>query len=170
MSGLTLGQPITGAAGTFAYGSINITTAAGQPPSIEVTGEQVPSDTSHTDCYYDVPTATLEVCHHAQDVFNVLPSLASGCYLTAANYTIGGDLTKATKDGVVKAFDIANGQVTMEITIQQTGSTKPSLTTAGLLDSSNWTVTGPLTCVNADSQLPTWNATISRVLTHHTGS
>lgn len=49
----------------FTVGSITINTSAGQPPTIQASGEQVLSSSGHTDCYYEFPAATLKQCHHA---------------------------------------------------------------------------------------------------------
>ena len=145
----------------FTITNVSISTAAGSPPKIDVSGSEIPSNTTHTDCTYTIPSATLEVCHHAQILWNAFTLDGQGCYLTQANYTASGDLTKATKDGTTISFDIANGQLVANITIQQTGSTDPSVT-AG----SGWVITSPLTKTSADASLPTWTCTISKYLTH----
>ena len=157
-------QAVTGIANKkFTITSVSISTGAGSPPKIDVSGSEVPNSTTHTDCTYTIPSATLEVCHHAQILWNAFILDGQGCYLTQANYTASGDLTKATKDGTTISFDIANGQLVANITIQQTGSTDPSVT-AG----SGWVITSPLTKTSADASLPTWTCTISKYLTHDT--
>ena len=85
----------------------------------------------------------------------------TGCYLQSANYTAGGTISRATKDGETVAFDVVDGKLEVQLTIQQTGSTKPTVT-AG----SDWTITAPLTCSNPDADYPSWTCTLSRYLTH----
>ena len=147
----------------FTLGSITINTAAGSAPTVSASGEEIPADTTHTDCSYTFPTATLEACHHAQNLWNAFAFTGTGCYLQSANYTAGGTISRATKDGETVAFDVIEGQLTAAITITQTGNTEPTLT-AG----ENWVITAPLTCSNPDANYPTWTATLSRALTHDT--
>lgn len=147
----------------FTITSINITTGAGQPPSIEVTGQGVPSAAaSHNDCTYTIPATSLEACHHAQTLWSAFSEVTgSGCYLTNANYTVGGDLTTATKDGEIVSFDIANGKIEANITIVQTGATAPSVTPG-----TGFYVTSPLTKNDPDAAYPTWTATYTKYLVH----
>ena len=158
------GQKFGFASGGYVVLSISIKTGAGTPPSITVTGEAVPSS-SHTDCYYDTPACTVEVCHHAQTIFSAFTLSGDGCYLTSANYTISGSLTKATKDGVTIAYDIADGKIEAQVEIVQTGATEPTFE-AG----TGFTITSPLTKTEGDAAYPTWTATVTKNLTHHTAA
>ena len=158
------GQKLGSASGGYVVSSISISTGAGTPPSITVTGEAVPSS-SHTDCYYDTPACTVEVCHHAQTLFSAFTLSGDGCYLTSANYTISGSLTKATKDGETIAYDIADGKIEAQVEIVQTGATEPSFA-AG----TDFTITSPLTKTEGDAAYPTWTATVTKNLTHHTAA
>ena len=158
------GQKLGFASGGYVVSSISITTGAGTPPSITVTGEAVPSS-SHTDCYYDTPACTVKVCHHAQTIFSAFTLSGDGCYLTSANYTISGSITKATKDGETIAYDIADGKIEAQVEIVQTGATEPSFA-AG----SDFTITSPLTKTEGDAAYPTWTATVTKNLTHHTAA
>ena len=158
----------------FTISNVSISTAAGVAPKIDVSGSEIPNDTTHTDCTYTVPAATLKECHHAQNIWNSFTingasTGANGCYLTQADYTISGDLTTATKDGVIVSFDIANGQITINITIQQTGDTEPTLAIPQAYQN-EWAITSPLTKTNADASLPSWTATITRYLVHDTSN
>lgn len=65
LAGMKLGYPNTAESKKFAVTSITIDTGAGSPPSFSASGEQVPDDSTHQDCYYDIPSATVKVCHHA---------------------------------------------------------------------------------------------------------
>lgn len=146
----------------FTITNINITTGAGQPPSIEVTGQGVPSAAAtHNDCTYTVPSVNLEACHHAQTLFSAFTYSGDGCYLTNANYTVGGDLTTATKDGEIVSFDIANGRIEANVTFVQTGST-PVTASAG----TGFYETSPLTKNDPDAAYPTWTATYTKYLVH----
>ena len=82
LEGIEIGKAVTSGSRTFAFAALNIQTAAGSPPRIEVNGQQGPSDTTHTDCYYTVPTATLQQCHHAQTLWSAFSVTGDGCYLT----------------------------------------------------------------------------------------
>lgn len=158
------GQKLGFASGGYVVSSISITTGAGTPPGITVTGEAVPSS-SHTDCYYDTPACTVDACHHAQTLFSAFTLSGVGCYLTSANYTISGSLTKATKDGETVAYDIADGKIEAQVEIVQTGATEPSFAAGA-----DFTITSPLTKTDGDAAYPTWTATVTKNLTHHTGA
>ncbi len=165
LGSIVIGAPITIGTDKFTIVNVSISTSAGSPPKIDITGEQIPSDTTHSDCKYTIPTATLIVCHHAQTLWSAFTLGGTGCYLIEANYTAGGTLTKATKDGETVAFDIADGQLTATLTIQQTGSANPTIT-AG----SGWYITSPLSKNDADASLPTWSVTLTKNLTHDSNS
>ncbi len=158
------GEKLGSATGGYVISSISITTGAGTPPGVTVTGESVPSS-SHSDCYYDTPACKIEVCHHAQVLFSAFTVTGDGCYLTSANYTISGSLTKATKDGEIVAYDIVDGKVEAQVEIVQTGATAPTFA-AG----TDFTITAPLTKTEGDAAYPTWTATVTKNLVHHTGA
>lgn len=159
------GEPITGPTGytgkKFTLGSITISTSAGAPPTIQATGEEIPASTTHSDCTYTFPSTTLKLCHHAQILWGAFTLGGEGCYLQQANYTAGGTISRATKDGSTVSFDVVDGKLEVQITIQQTSSTAPTLT-AG----TDWTITAPLTCSSPDADYPSWTATLSRYLEH----
>lgn len=145
----------------FTLGSLTINTAAGTPPTVQASGEEIPSDTISSDCIYTFPSATLKACHHAQVLWNAFQLNGAGCYLQNANYTAGGNVSRATKDGETVAYDVVEGQLQVSITVTQTGNVAPTLS-AG----SGWYITAPLNCSNPDANYPTWTATLNRSLTH----
>lgn len=69
LSAIQCGTAITGsedyAAKKFTIGSLTINTAAGQPPTVQASGEEVPAGTTHNDCKYTIPSASLKLCHHS---------------------------------------------------------------------------------------------------------
>ena len=79
-----------------------------------------------------------------------------------ANYTAGGTISRATKDGETVSYDVTDGKLEVQITILQTSSTKPNTLSCG----AEWTITSPFTCSNPDADYPTWTATFSKYLTH----
>lgn len=155
-----LGDVSTSGTKKFTLTSLSIDTSAGSPPSITASGEEVPQ-TSHNDCYYTIPSATIEVCHHAQILWSAFTLSGSGCYLTQASYTASCGLTKATKDGETIAYDVTDGVLEVSITIVQSDDAEPSIT-AG----TDWEITGPLSCSNPDADYPTWTATLTMNLSH----
>ena len=163
------GAPIAGTGDysgkKFTLGSITISTSAGSPPSIQASGEEIPADTTHSDCTYTFPSTTLKLCHHAQTLWGAFTLSGTGCYLQSANYTAGGTISRATKDGETVSFDVTDGKLEVQVTIQQTGADAPTLT-AG----TDWTVTAPLSCSNPDADYPTWTATLGSYLEHDTQS
>jgi hypothetical protein len=89
-------------------------------------------------------------------------SFGSACYNTACNYTIGGDLTLAEKDGKVVSYDIANARVEANITVLQTTNVAPTASSSV----GDWRLTAPLTANCANAALPTWTCTYTKFLSH----
>ena len=152
----------------FVFGGITINTQAGSPPTIQVSGEEVPTSAgSHSDCTYTLTGATVKLCHHAQVLWDApleAADLGTGNYLQSANYTAGGTLSLATKDGEIVSYDITDGQRQVQATILQTGETKPTITDGN--GKTTWKITSPLTCDNPDADYPTWTVTLSKYLEH----
>ena len=152
----------TGAAArAYAITSITVNTAPATVTEITVTGEEVESSaTTANSTTIDAGTLSLAKWHDAQILGEAFEIDGSGCYLNGCNYTISGELTKATVDGTCVAHDIQNGRIECQVTIVQSGSTAPTLT-AG----TGWKVTSPLTPDNPDEDYPTWTATVTKYLT-----
>lgn len=169
LSSMKCGEPISGTGDyngkKFTLGSLTINTSAGSPPSVQASGNEIPANTTQSDCTYTLPAATLKMCHHAQILWDAFTLSGSGCYLQQANYTAGGTISRATKNGDTIAFDVVDGQLQVNITILQTGNTQPSVTPG-----TDWTITAPMTCSNPDADYPTWTCTLSRYLVHDTTS
>ena len=140
LSSMQCGTPIAGTGDysgkKFTLGGLTINTTAGSPPSIQASGEEIPSGTSHSDCTYTFPSATLKMCHHAQILWSAFTLGGTGCYLQQANYNAGGTISRAT-------------------------DTKPTVTPG-----TDWTITAPLNCSNPDADYPSWSCTLSRYLEH----
>ena len=171
LSSVQLGQPTTHIGNDYyTIGNITVNTAAAQPPTVTVTGMLVPS-TGNPDCYYNGPSTSIKVCHHAQDLFGL--GIASQCgtnnYLTQANYTIEGGLTSATVDGEIVAYDITGGKVTANVTVQAavTNATAPTYSGTGSAVS-DWKLTSPWTRSDPDAALPTFTATFTKGMVHAT--
>ena len=168
LASMKCGTPIAGTGDyqgkQFSLGGITINTTAGSPPSIQATGEEIPNN-SHNDCSYTFPASTLKMCHHAQILWGAFTLSGDGCYLQQANYTAGGTISRATKNGETISYDVVDGKLEVQLTIQQTGNTKPTVT-AG----TDWTITAPLNCSNPDADYPSWSCTLSRYLVHDTVS
>jgi len=127
LSSMKCGEPISGTGDyngkKFTLGSLTINTSAGSPPSVQASGNEIPANTTQSDCTYTLPAATLKMCHHAQILWDAFTLSGSGCYLQQANYTAGGTISRATKNGDTIAFDVVDGQLQVNITILQTGNT-----------------------------------------------
>ena len=154
--------------------NITINTGAATPPEVTISGEGVPTG-SHcsNDCYYEVPSTTLEPCHHAQALFDLFSGnvfdITDGYYVTQANYTVECTLTKATKDGETKCYDITAGKITAQLTIQGTGlSGEPTVNADTGTDADEWQISTPLSISNPDSAYETYTITYTKNLVHHT--
>lgn len=87
------------------------------------------------------------------------------CYLTQANYTVGGSLTKATKDGETISYDIADGKIEAQLTFVSVDGSAPSVTPA-----QDCALTAPLTKSEPDAEYPTYTCTITKNMVHSTGA
>lgn len=69
----TLGKAFEHDGKCFVMNNMSISTSAGTPPTISMSGEQVEdgATTNHNDCYYDVDGFSIELCHHAQELFGI---------------------------------------------------------------------------------------------------
>lgn len=161
-----LGDDISSGNKKYVITDLSISTGAGTPPSITVSGEEVP-DGSHCSlyCYYNVPSETIDCCHHAQALFGLSwTGIGTGFYVTQANYSASCELTKATKDGETVSYDITNGTITAQITIQGTGTdSRPSFNAP-----TGWVITSPLSLSNPDSGYDTWSISLQKTLSHAT--
>lgn len=61
---MKIGYPISVGSKYYTVSGMTINTGAGTPPTLQVSGEEIPNN-SHVDCYYVVPSTTIEMCHHA---------------------------------------------------------------------------------------------------------
>ena len=107
----------------------------------------------------------MKLCHHAQILWSAFTLGGEGCYLQSANYTAGGTISRATKNGETVAYDVTDGKLEAQITIQQTGSAAPTVTKG-----TGWEITAPLSCSSPDADYPTWSCTLSRYLEHDTAT
>lgn len=109
------GEPIAGTGDystkKFTLANLSINTSAGQPPSISASGEEIPSNSTHSDCTYTFPASTLKLCHHAQILWGAFTLAGTGCYLQQANYTAGGTISRATKNGETLSYDVTDGKL-----------------------------------------------------------
>ena len=163
---INMGTEIQSDTKHYVITELSISTAAGTPPSITVTGEEVPTGSHCSEyCYYNVPSESIECCHHAQALFGLSWSgIGSGFYVTQANYSVSCELTKATKDGETVSYDITNGTISAQITIQGTGTdTTPTFTAP-----TGWVITSPLSLSNPDSGYDTWSISLQKTLSHAT--
>lgn len=159
---VVLGKVTTVGGKSFVLGSFSINTSAGSPATVEASGEQVEANAT-TNCSYTLPAFSLPVTHHAHILFGAFTVGGTGCHLQSANYTGSVTITKATKEGDCLAHDVSEGKIEAQISINQTGSTEPTLT-AG----TGWTVTAPLACDNPDADYPSWSATLTYYLAKDT--
>lgn len=135
-----------------------INTSNDSIPEISAKGEQVEDDAEDS-CLYTIPAFTLEKKSHAQVLWGAFTLEGSGCHLQTANYTCSCKLVPSEKNGMVIAFDVAEGKIECEIEILQVNSTAPTLS-AG----SGWVITDPLSRSNQDSANPTYKAKLTKYL------
>lgn len=152
----------TGAsARAFAIESVSFNTAPATVPELTVSGQEVESGaTTANSTTIELPSVTLKKWHDAQIIGSAFELSGTGCYLQGCNYTVRGDISKATVNGKCVAHDIQNGRIECQATIAKTGTTAPTVTPA-----TGWIVTSPLTIDEPDENYPTYTVTFTKYLT-----
>lgn len=142
----------------YMLGKVDIKTTAGGEPTIAASGEQVEDD-AVTCCYYSVQLSGLSPKRHAQCLFNAYELSGTGCHVTAANYSVGGNIGIATKDGEAMASDVTEGKIECQLDIVQTSNTIPTIVTG-----TGWQITAPLAKTSPDASYTTYSCTLTKSL------
>ena len=113
LSAITLGSVREVGGKKIALGSVSITTAAGQAPTMQASGSQI-EDGGTAKCVCTLRGITVSGLFHAQ-TFGLF-SVSNG-QLTNSTLTIDGEIATAVVDGVIRASDLVGGRVTVSGTI-----------------------------------------------------
>ncbi len=162
---ITLGAITTigtgAAARAFAIESVSVNTAPATVPELTVSGQEVEAGaTTATSTTIELPEVSLLRWHDAQIIGEAFALSGTGCYLQSCNYTVRGDISKATVNGKCVAHDIQNGRIECQATIVKSSTTVPTVTPA-----TGWVITSPLTIDEQDEQYPTYTVTLTKYLT-----
>jgi hypothetical protein len=160
LSGITLGSIHTYGTGTAAKNlmltTLTITTQAGSPPTVTISGVEVESGATAARTY--ALTGTLTPRSKAQDVCGALT--ASDNY-TSITTTASVNSQIATVTGTPVASDAANGRIEVNVTVTDpTGAATITAATAG-----GFTITTAESTSNPDADYVTHTATATKYLT-----
>lgn len=137
---------------TKKYASTNfkISTSSATPPTIDVSGEQL-GDSATDSSTYTLPEITLSPRHKAVILAGAFTLTGTGCELTECSLEGKCTITRARNRGVYLSHDVSDGELTVSATIEQTGSTPPTVTPA-----TGWKVSVPLSDTNPEEGYTTW--------------
>ncbi len=122
LSAITLGELLSGAVPV----SVQVTTAAGQPPQITITGEDVNGKTivDATTTVSLAGTVDPDMCAQA---FGSLPASTATCHLQSCTATWSVDLKRINgNDGKIEAFGVAKGRLEASGEYQATDTSTPA--------------------------------------------
>jgi len=135
---------------------LSIKTGAGKEPQISASGESI-QDAGTATSTVALGTVVCSVRHKAQILGTAFTLSGTGCVLNECGIDYEAAITKTEKNGVVLVHDMSAGKATVQATILQTGSTKPSVTAA-----EGWDITSPLTESDPDSNVASWTVTLTK--------
>lgn len=144
---------------SFMLTGVTFGTSAGAAPSFSASTTDVESGAA-TGVVYKLPEFTLPKTHKAAMLFGEATLTGSGCNLTSTQYAAsiqpGVDRDEL---GVPYASSPSGGVLTVNITINQTSTTEPSISAA-----TGWHVSSPLRRGNDKSVYPVWTVSLTRYL------
>lgn len=145
---------------SYCLTDVSITTAAGQAPTINCSGQQVEENATAA-CTSSLGVTSLNGLHHAQ-TFGAFTVNGDGCHLTQCSMSAKCVLNVVSKDGIALAHDIYDSRIEIAGTIQVSDAdyNEPSIVVE-----SGWIITAPLTETNPDSNYPTYTFTLTKYLT-----
>lgn len=159
LSAIKLGQITEVGSKKIALLTVRVSTSAGSAPTVAVSGQDIGSSSTTGACKVTLPAIVVSALHHAQ-TFGQFSISGTGAHLTDSSIEFTAQLSEATKDGEVVAYDIVDGRVTISGTIQVSDASygAPSVTATG------YDFTSPLTETNPDSNFPTYSFTAVKSL------
>lgn len=144
----------------FALSNVSIKTSAGAEPTFSATAAQIEDAATDANCnHFAVPSFTLDKDEIAQTLFDAFTLSGASCELTECGAEISCTVGTSKVNGYPVASDVVGGKIVLSLTIGQYGETRPTVTPA-----SGWEMSAPLTCTDADSDLPSWTCSLTKVL------
>lgn len=149
----------------IAFLTLRASTSAGSAPKVSAAGQDVGNSTATGTCKVALPEVVIKALHHAQN-FGQFSISGQGAHLTDSSIEFTAQLSEASKDGDIIAYDVVDGRITISGTIQVSDAAygKPSVTATG------YDFTSPVTETNPDSNFPTYTFTAVKSLTAKTAA
>lgn len=132
----------------------NVVLKSGTPPAVKLSGESLQAGATVSSTI-TLPTIALTTLHKATDPLSGITLSGAGCELNEVEIDATCTLSRSTIAGETISHDIMGGKLTIKYKIAQSGATKPTAP-AG----TGFTITEPLTVVNADEEYPTWTVAV----------
>ena len=160
LSGIELGK-VYGSDGAYALTRIQVSTGAGQEPTVNADAVQIESGATQAVCTYAIDSQTVTPARHALTFGAFTYTESVNLALQSSEFEATCTLDPTTVNGDPVASDATAGRETVNVTFWSSSEdTAPTVTIA-----SGWHITSDWTCTGADSSMFVWTATFTKYLT-----
>ncbi len=160
LSGIELGK-VYGSDGAYALTRIQVSTGAGQEPTVNADAVQIESGATQAVCTYAIDSQTVTPARHALTFGAFTYTESVNLALQSSEFEATCTLDPTTVNGDPVASDATAGRETVNVTFWASSEdTAPTVTVA-----SGWHITSDWTCTGADSSMFVWTATFTKYLT-----
>lgn len=160
LSGIQLGK-VYGSNGAYALTRLQVSTGAGQEPTVNADAVQIESGATQAVCTYAVDSLSVTPARHALTFGAFTYTESINLALQSSEFEATCTLDPTTVNGDPVASDATAGRETVTVTMWSSSeSTAPSVTI-----SNGWHQTADWTCTGADASLFSWTATFTKYLT-----
>ena len=160
LSGIELGK-VYGSDGAYALTRIQVSTGAGQEPTVNADAVQIESGATQAVCTYAIDSQTVTPARHALTFGAFTYTESVNLALQSSEFEATCTLDPTTVNGDPVASDATAGRETVSVTFWSSSEdTAPTVTVA-----SGWHITSDWTCTGADSSMFVWTATFTKYLT-----
>lgn len=160
LSGLQLGK-VYGSNGAFALTRLQVSTGAGQEPTVNADAVQIESGAAQAVCTYAIDSLSVTPARHALTFGAFTYTESVNLALQSSEFEATCTLDPTTVNGDPVASDATAGRETVNVTFWASSEdTAPSVTIE-----TGWHQTADWTCTGADASMFVWTATFTKYLT-----
>lgn len=161
LNNIALGKVHNTEMGPYALTRIQVSTGAGQEPTVNADSVQIEDGATRSVCTYAVDSQTLTPARHALTfgAFTYTESVNLALQSSEFEATCTLDPTTVNNDPI--ASDATAGRETVTVTFWSSSEAQvPAVTVA-----TGWHITSDWTCTGADASMFVWTATFTKYLT-----
>ena len=161
LNNIALGKVHNTEMGPYALTRIQVSTGAGQEPTVNADSVQIEDGATQSVCTYAVDSQTLTPARHALTfgAFTYTESVNLALQSSEFEATCTLDPTTVNNDPI--ASDATAGRETVTVTFWSSSEAQvPAVTVA-----TGWHITSDWTCTGADASMFVWTATFTKYLT-----